>query len=105
MSASGEVSRRTFIAGAATAALAASSDNSLVRASITEPRTDLQPAKFDRPGNPSRKAHRVYAETEYGHYQQMGKRPAQQGSPSGGNTSGTDRKSTRLNSSHVSISY
>ena len=83
------MSRRTFIAGAATAALAANSDNSLVRASMTEPRTDSQPAKFDQPGNPSRKAHRVYAETEYEHYQQkMGERPAQQGDPGGGNSSG-----------------
>ena len=84
-----EVSRRTFVAGAATAALAADSDNSLVRATMTEAQADQQSSKFDQPGKPSRKAHRVYAETEYDHYQQeMRERSAQQGSPNGGNSSG-----------------
>jgi hypothetical protein len=86
-----EVSRRTFMAGVATTALAAGSDDSIVKASPSEREAAMSQSdvsQFDQPGNPSRKAHRAFAEKEYEHYQRMRGQPAQQSSPSGGNSSG-----------------
>jgi hypothetical protein len=75
------------MAGMATTALAAGSDDSL----IPDPTpTTMEPvgvsrtgvSRFDQPGNPSRKAHRAFAEKEYEHYtQRMRERYEQQGGP------------------------
>ena len=81
-----DVSRRTFMAGAATTALAAGSVSSIFNAPMTEQlngASQLQGNRFDQPGSPSRKAERAWGKAEYDYYQQM-RDPdalAQQGSP------------------------
>ncbi|EMA48677.1 hypothetical protein [Halococcus thailandensis] len=81
-----EVSRRTFMAGAATTAFAAGFSDSILGAPMNEQVNGAgqsQGDRFGRPGYPSRKAERAWAEEEYDHYQRMHNPDifAQQGSP------------------------
>jgi hypothetical protein len=91
MSETVEVSRRTVLKAGAVAALSAGSGGVVEAATATStdpPAPSAGSGRFDEPGNPSRAAHRAFAEKEYERYQQMRGQPAQQSSPSGGNSSG-----------------
>jgi hypothetical protein len=83
-----EVSRRTFLTGAATTVLAAGSADPPARAMSPEWEADVDQsdmARFNQPGSPSREAYHAYGEKEYEHYQWMRERYKQQnGGPKGG---------------------
>jgi hypothetical protein len=92
MSSSVEVSRRTFMTGAAAAALSASGGTRTTSAKLNQKPPWIgrtAESRFHQHGSPSRAAERAWAEAEYDHYQQrMGDGPAQQAGADG-NSSGS----------------
>lgn len=88
-----ECSRRMFLTAGAVGALSGATGSSIVKASgFAEEQAESvhsTGSRFEQPGYPTRGAEWAWAEAEYDHLKQMREGAAQQGSPDGGNQSGS----------------